>query len=53
MVTEVMNGPKQDDSSQVIIVPLFVYVVLTAWRERIGVANVRRMVFLTTRALQG
>ena len=42
MVTAVMNGPKHDDCSQVITVPPFVYIGLIAWRERIGVANVRK-----------
>ena len=53
MVTEVVNGPKHDDCSQVIVVPPFVYIGLTPWRERIGVPNVSRIVFLTTKDLQG
>ena len=53
MVTEVMNGPKHDDCPQVIIVHPYVYIRLTAWQERIGVANVRRIEFLTIWDLQG
>ena len=53
MVTEVMNDHKHDDCSQVIVVPPFVYIRLAARRERIGVANVRMTVFLTTKDSQG
>ena len=53
MVTEITNGAKHADCCQVVFVPLFVYIGLTAWRERIGVTNVRRIVFLTTRDLEG
>ena len=53
MVAEVMNGPKHEDCSQLIIVPPFVYIGLKAWRDLIGFANVRSIVFLTTRDLRG
>ena len=39
MAMEVMNGPKHDDCSQVIIVSPFVYTGPKVWRELIGVAN--------------
>ena len=42
-----MNDPKHDDCSQVIMVTPFVYIGDTAWRERMGVENLKRIVFLT------